>query len=84
MENKSIKISEQFYEDLMKKISTTTVGIILSHIEVLFGVNNDKANSLKSLIKNTIYQQFREMKSRIDAFQDGVESIKISQEPTSE
>lgn len=77
MERKEIKVTEEFLEKLFADSSRETVGIVCSVIETVLAKFPEQSDTIKKLIKNQIYQQFRVVKTRIDAFQDGLDSIKI-------
>jgi hypothetical protein len=75
--SKEIKITDEFLEKLFADSSRETVGVICSIVETVLVKFPEQSDVIKKLIKNQIYQQFRVVKTRIDAFQDGIDSIKI-------
>ena len=78
MEVKKITITEEFLEKLFADSSKETVGVVCSIVETILIKFPEQSDTIKRLIKNQIYQQFRVVKTRIDAFQDGLDSIKIT------
>lgn len=84
MEDKKVILTEKFFKDLFDKISVQTVGKLCSIVETILEQDNEKAELLKKLLKNATYQQFREISYRIEAFQHGLDAIKITHDkPTS-
>ncbi len=78
MSGKNINVTEEFLEKLFADSSKETVGVICSIVETVLVKFPEQSDTIKKLIKNQIYQQFRVVKTRIDAFQDGLDSIKIT------
>jgi len=78
MESRNINLTEEFLEKLFTETSKETVGVICSIIETCLVKFPEQSDVIKKLLKNQIYQQFRVVKTRIDAFQDGLDSIKIT------
>lgn len=68
--DKKLEISEEYLNNTLKVAGTKMVGEVLSNIE-----NISNLNELKSVVKNTIYQNFRDMTAQIQAFNDGVKFI---------
>lgn len=65
-----IEISKDYLEGALKSSSIKCVGEVCSNLETI--TNSDE---LKKVIKNTIYQNFRDLKAQIDAFNDGVKFL---------
>jgi len=83
MGEKQIVLTEEFLDELFRDISNQTAGKLCSVIETVLEKDLETSELLKKLLKNLIYQQFREVLYRIQAFQSGVQAIKITHKPTS-
>jgi hypothetical protein len=69
MENK-IEISEKYLNDALDTASVKLVGETMSNFESISNLAE-----LKKVVKNTIYQNFRDLKAQIMAFNSGVKFI---------
>lgn len=66
MEHK-LEISEQYLDETLKSASQKLVGEAMSHFETITNLDEMKAS-----VKNTIYQNFRDLQAQIKAFNSGV------------
>lgn len=82
MENKII-LTKEFLDELLENVSTKTVGELLSIVETVLENDEEKSKLIKRLLKNSVYQKFREISCRIEAYQKGIDFIKITHKPTS-
>lgn len=69
MENK-LEISEKYLNDSLESAGVKLVGEVMSNFE---SITNQ--TDLKKVVKNTIYQNFRDLKAQIMAFNSGVKFI---------
>lgn len=69
MDNK-LEISEQYLDDVLKSASIKLVGETMCDFETITNLNE-----LKQSVKNTIYQNFRDLQAQIKAFNCGVKFI---------
>ena len=64
---KKLEISEIYLNDCIKSASTKLVGETMSKFE-----NITNIEELKIVVKNTIYENFRDLKAQMMAFDSGV------------
>ena len=76
MENK-LEISESYLLDCLKSGSNKMVGEVMSKFETITNLDE-----LKIVVKNTIYENFRDLKAQMMAFDSGVKFIKPSPKTT--
>lgn len=69
MDNK-LEISEKYLTDTLDNASVKLVGEVMSNFESITNVTE-----LKKVVKNTIYQNSRDLKAQIMAFNSGVKFI---------
>ena len=67
---KKLEISEEYLNNVLKSAGTKMVGETLAIIEVVA-----KLEDVKQLIKNNIYQNFRDLKAQLEAFDKGCKFI---------
>jgi hypothetical protein len=72
MEN-TLEVSESYMNEVITSASTKLVGEILSNFD---SISNQE--ELKKMIKNTVYQNFRDLKAQVRAFDCGVRFIRHS------
>jgi hypothetical protein len=65
--DKKIEISEEYLNDALKAASVKLVGETMSNFETISNLAE-----LKQVVKNTIYQNFRDLQAQINAFNSGV------------
>jgi hypothetical protein len=65
-----LEISEKYLTDTLDSASTKLVGEAMSNFESISNLVE-----LKKVVKNTIYQNFRDLKAQIMAFNSGVKFI---------
>jgi GMP synthase PP-ATPase subunit len=65
-----LEISKTYLDEALKASSIKCVGEVCSNLETV-----SKPEELKQTIKNTIYQNFRDLKAQIEAFNSGVKFI---------
>jgi hypothetical protein len=65
-----LEISEQYLDETLKSASIKLVGEVMSSWESI--TNSDE---LKIVVKNTVYQNFRDLKAQIKAFNSGVKFV---------
>ena len=70
MEQIKLEISKQYLDECLKSSSVKCVGECMASMEQI-----SNPVELKQVIKNTIYQNFRDLKGQIDAFDSGVKFI---------
>lgn len=68
--DKKIEISEEYLNDALKSASVKLVGETMSNFETISNLAE-----LKQVVKNTIYQNFRDLQAQINAFNSGVKFI---------
>lgn len=68
--DKKLEISEEYLNNCIKAAGTKMVGETLAIIEVVKNLED-----VKQLVKNNIYQNFRDLQSQINAFDSGVKFI---------
>jgi GMP synthase PP-ATPase subunit len=73
MENK-LEISKEYFDEVIKHASIKLVGEVCSNMETI-----TNPEELKQTIKNTIYQNFRDLKAQLEAFNNGVQFIRPRQ-----
>lgn len=67
MEKDFLEINESYLEDVIKSASGKLVGEVCSNFEAVTNLAD-----LKLIVKNTIYQNFRDLKAQLMAFDSGV------------
>ena len=67
---KKLEISEIYLNDCIKSASTKLVGETMSKFESISNLAE-----LKIVVKNTIYENLRDLKAQINAFNSGVKFI---------
>lgn len=65
-----LEISEKYLNDTLESSSIKLVGETMSNFESISNLAE-----LKKVVKNTIYQNFRDLKAQIMAFNSGVKFI---------
>lgn len=76
----SVQLTAKFLNDVTDTCSRTTVGKILKRIDIF----NDK-DTLKKEVKELIYEEYRTLKSLLEAHSNGVLSTRVvefKEEPT--
>lgn len=71
MENQKFELSQEYFDKVTEAASKKLVGEILSNVETI----KSNKDELKQSIKNTVYQNFRDLKAQLEAFNDGVKFI---------
>ena len=71
--DKKLEISEDYLDSVLKAAGTKMVGETLAIIEVVKNIDD-----IKQLVKNNIYQNFRDLQAQIKAFDSGVKFISKS------
>lgn len=71
MVTRKLEIAETYLNDVLKRSSIKTVGEVLTRIETISDINE-----LKAAIKDTIYENFRDLKTEIRAFDCGVKFVR--------
>jgi len=69
MEDKLL-LSKDYLNEALKCSSIKCVGEVCSNLETI-----TNPEELKQTVKNTIYQNFRDLKAQIEAFDSGVKFI---------
>jgi len=64
-------ISEKYLDDLIKEVSSSAVGKIMKRFDVV-----EDRNELKRIVKELVYEEFRNVKSFIKAVNWGMKFIK--------
>jgi hypothetical protein len=68
--DKKLEISEEYLDGALKSASIKLVGETMSNFEAISNLVE-----LKQVVKNTIYQNFRDLQAQIKAFNCGVKFI---------
>ena len=68
--DKKLEISEQYLNDVLQAAGTKLVGETMSKFESISNLAE-----LKVVVKNTIYENLRDLKAQINAFNSGVKFI---------
>ena len=75
-----VKIDKTYLKDLLEKSSRALVGKIMKRFEI--SGNEDKV--LKKNIKELVYEQFRDLKSHIESYNEGIELVSVYFEESKE
>lgn len=67
MKSKEFIITEEYLNEVIKKVSTSAVGRILKRFDVV----NDR-KELKKVVKELVYEEFRNLKVFIEAINWGI------------
>ena len=70
MENEKLEISAKYLEDCINASSSKLVGEVMRKFETL-----SKQEEIKQAVKDCVYENFRDMKAQIRAFNYGVKFI---------
>ena len=68
--DKKLEISEEYLDGALEAASKKLVGETMSNFEAISNLGE-----LKQVVKNTIYQNFRDLQAQIKAFNSGVKFI---------
>jgi hypothetical protein len=71
MENRKLEIADEYLNDVLKHAAVKLVGEIMSNMETI-----SNPEELKSTVKNTVYQNFRDLNGQIHAFDCGVKFVR--------
>lgn len=71
--DKKLEISEEYLNNALKSASVKLVGETMSNFESITSILE-----LKQVVKNTIYQNFRDLQAQLLAFNSGVKFISQS------
>ncbi len=64
---KEYRISEEYLSKMLDEKSKATVGRILKRVETIADMK-----TLKEELKNVVYEEFRDIKTTLDAFNSGI------------
>jgi len=70
MDNKKLEIAEDYLVITLKNAAIKLVGESMANLETI-----SNPDELKKTIKNTIYQNFRDLEGQIKAFDCGVKFV---------
>ena len=65
-----LEISESYLDQIIKSSAVSLVGEVMKRFEIL-----DDKEAIKAEAKELIYEKFRELKSHVKAFNQGVKFI---------
>lgn len=68
-------ISKEHMDEIIKKSSRSLVGTLLKRIEVLEEQKTLTSELYKSLIRELVYENYRQLKALIQSFSSGVKFI---------
>lgn len=69
---KGLQLTAKFLKDIIDSCSRTTVGKVLKRVDIF-----DDKETLKKDIKELIYEEYRALKSLIEAHSDGLLNTRV-------